>query len=792
MDWDRHALGNPGSWPLSLKNTLAMMLSSRFPICLWWGDAHFQFYNDAFLYNIAAAGKHPAIGKPGRETWSENWDIVGPTLEKVRKGETVWMENRNFPLLDCGSEKEVFWTFSSSPVYNDAGAIEGVIVLCNETTQVVTTQRTLSQSENRFQSLIREAAIGIIVLEGEESLVEIANTAYLALIGREEHEVVGRPLFEIIPEAIPYFKDIIDRTRTSGKPHYLTEHPYFVLQGSSKIEGYLNLIYQPHSKDAVGTTGVMILCHDVTQEVLARRKVAESEAQVRAIINSAPFPIGVYEGREMRIALANESIMEVWGKGDQVVGHTYFDVLPELENQSIYPELLKVYDTGIPFHARNQEVELMIGGQLEKFYFNYSFTPLHDATGAIYGVMNTAADITDLIRAKLKVEQGQENFRNLILQAPIAMCLLLGLEHHVEVANDTMINLWGKSKQDVMHLPIFEALPDARAQGLEEIMFDVYQSGETFTASEMPVHLLRFGKPDVVYQNFVYEPYRDGSGNILGVIAISNNVTEQVVARQRIEELVQERTRELEIANADLKKSNDDLAQFAYIASHDLQEPLRKISVFCQMITTRIAENLDVKSAELLSKINGAAARMQALVQDVLAYSQLSSGERVFRQVDLNAVVKGIAVDFELRIEQLGAELIFGNLPTIPAHALQMNQLFNNLISNALKFTRPDAAPVIEIWAETPEPHEIGMPSEAAREVVKILIRDNGIGFPPEFADKIFTIFQRLHSKSEYEGTGIGLAICKKIILNHNGAMYAQATPGTGALFTILLPLRQD
>lgn len=199
------------------------------------------------------------------------------------------------------------------------------------------------------------------------------------------------------------------------------------------------------------------------------------------------------------------------------------------------------------------------------------------------------------------------------------------------------------------------------------------------------------------------------------------------------------------------------------------------------------------KSAELLSKINEASSRMQALVQDVLAYSQLSSQEREFTPTDLNEILKEILVDFELRIEQLGAQITIGTLPTIAAHPLQMTQLFNNLLSNALKFTREGVPPVIEMWTTTPDtaafPISIG--EYVPGNYVQISIKDNGIGFAPEYADKIFTIFQRLHSKSTYEGTGIGLAICKKIIANHNGIMYALGTPGARALFTILLPVHQ-
>jgi PAS domain S-box-containing protein len=270
------------------------------------------------------------------------------------------------------------------------------------------------------------------------------------------------------------------------------------------------------------------------QELIS--ELGTSEQKVRSIVASAPFPIGVYVGREMRIEMANQSILDVWGKGNDVVGKTYRETLPELSGSGIYEQLDSVYVTGVPYHARYQRVDIVVDRQMRPFYFNYSFTPLHNLDGHIYGVMNTAADVTDVMKVKLQVEQSELNLHNMILQAPVAMCIMLGPEHIVSVANHLMIDLWGKPADAVMHKPIFEALPDARHQGLEQVLTNVYYKGETFHASEMPVNLIRNGKPDTVYQNFVYEPYKTADGEIQGVIAITIDVTDQVISKQHVEE----------------------------------------------------------------------------------------------------------------------------------------------------------------------------------------------------------------------------------------------------------------
>lgn len=785
VNWEQSSLGSPNQWPISLRNTLSLISSSGLPMLLWWGGELYQFCNTACVTTLGNTYK--IAEQRHIDDGSYKLHVSRSVIEQVvQSGETAFFEDQLIVL----QSKELYFTINFSPVIGDSGYIEGVLAVYCETTEKVNLIKKLSASEKGFQTLIQEAEIGIIVLEGSENLAVIVNDAYLRLVNRKYEEIVRKPLFEVIPESEPYFKSIIDNVRNSGEPYYLYEHPYFAIDlEGRKVEGYLNLVYQPHGiSDSIA--GVMVLCHDVTQEVQSKKRINESEQRVRSLVDSAPFPIGVYEGAEMRISLANQAIIDVWAKGRDVVGKTYFDVLPELKDQEIYPKLLDVFREGKPFHARNQRVDLEVNGKIEKFYFNYSFTPLFDNTGKVYGVMNTAADVTDLNLAKIMVEQSQKDFRSLILQAPLSMCLMVGPLHTVEVANSYIINLWGKEENEVMNKPIFEALPDARKQGLEELLDHVYTTGETYTASEMPVHLIRYGEPDVVYQNFIYEPYKDLNGNVLGVIAISNDVTQQVLARQQIEEIVTMRTAELETANKSLIRSNEELAQFAYIASHDLQEPLRKITTFSQLLDTSLGEKKSDHDQKYIDKIMLLSNRMRNLINDVLNYSKLAKSEDILTDVDLNEVVEHLILDYDLLIEQKNAHVHVSDLPVVKANDVQMSQLFRNLIGNALKFSHTERDPVISITAASATLEDIqnATGGNVPEDFCKIEITDNGIGFAPEYFQQIFNIFQRLHSKTVYEGTGIGLAMCKKITQNHGGDIFAQAKEGEGAIFSIVLP----
>jgi light-regulated signal transduction histidine kinase (bacteriophytochrome) len=265
-------------------------------------------------------------------------------------------------------------------------------------------------------------------------------------------------------------------------------------------------------------------------------------------------------------------------------------------------------------------------------------------------------------------------------------------------------------------------------------------------------------------------------------------VTDKVLARKKIEDVVSVRTAALKQANDQLRKSNEELEQFAYIASHDMQEPLRKVSTFTELLEANLG-TIDQKSEYYIDKIKSSSARMLNLIRDVLSYSQLDRQQR-WEYVDLNTIVEGIRNDFELLIDQKQAVINAGPLPRVKAIPLQMSQLFSNLLSNALKFSKPGSAPVISITAREEEGSRLAahaLPNED-RTYYHIEVADNGIGFDPDKADQIFQIFQRLHGQTEYSGTGIGLALCRRIAQNHKGTIYATGEEGKGAVFHILLP----
>lgn len=279
----------------------------------------------------------------------------------------------------------------------------------------------------------------------------------------------------------------------------------------------------------------------------------------------------------------------------------------------------------------------------------------------------------------------------------------------------------------------------------------------------------------------------DDNGNIIGFSKVTRDLTE----RMQAEEALKETANELARKNRELDAMNQELASFAYVSSHDLQEPLRKIQTFATRIAETEAETLSAKAKDYFSRMQNAALRMQRLIEDLLSYSRTNTGEKIFEAVNLNNLVNEVKNDLRELIDTKQAVISVSPLPTLQVIKFQFAQLLTNILSNALKFSKQDVVPQIKISHQIIEGREVeSNHADLKKQYHKISISDNGIGFEPEHKHKIFEVFQRLHGRSEYSGTGIGLAICKKIVDNHGGVITGEGNLEEGATFTIYLPVK--
>ncbi|RYY90870.1 MAG: response regulator [Chitinophagaceae bacterium] len=403
----------------------------------------------------------------------------------------------------------------------------------------------------------------------------------------------------------------------------------------------------------------------------------------------------------------------------------------------------------------------------------------------------SARELMARVDGNIKIAESrrnaERNLRQVIQQAPVAMNIFRGPDFRIDLANGRALEIWDKKPEDVLQKTAEEVFPELiREHGFGDILSRVYTTGEPFVAIEMPVALLRSGKTETLFLNFIYEPLRDVRGTVEGIVGVGIDVTDSVRARKRLEENEQyleaevaRRTQELKALNADLQQSNQDLQQFAHVASHDLKEPLRKVKTFLSRFADDPETHFSERGQGFLQKVNSAADRMYAMIEGVLNYSMLNAAGQPIERVDLNNVMRQIEQDLELPITQKNAVIRYKNLPEIEGASVLLYQLFYNLLNNALKFARPDGAAEVTIDAQ-----------QCAEGIVEIRFSDNGIGFSPAQAERIFDPFTRLHPKDKYEGTGLGLSLCRRIVQRHNGSIQAFGKEGQGAEFVIRLPLK--
>lgn len=370
----------------------------------------------------------------------------------------------------------------------------------------------------------------------------------------------------------------------------------------------------------------------------------------------------------------------------------------------------------------------------------------------------------------------------------------LNSENRIQVQNQVQLEKLIQAKLDAVSARIATKLTNERnlavAKEGKRRMDLIRQHVAMMTSTEQTLMEMRNKQAERSFRNTILIIFAVSLLTLLTLVISYRLLEQELVRRQQNEDQLRDYEVKLKAQIRQLEASNEELERFAFVASHDLQEPLRKIQSFSNLITDRYGNLFDADSTMFMGKIANSAARMSKLIKDLLNFSRISNYQEHFKPVSLNDIVRRILDDQELRIKGLNVQVEMGNLPLVPAVASQMDHLFNNLISNALKFTRPGVQPLLRIQAKSVDgsAYEGLMTDEL---YVQVTVEDNGIGFDEKYRDHIFKVFQRLHGKSVFEGTGIGLAICKRVVLYHNGYITAYSQLNEGSTFVVVLPERQ-
>ncbi|MBO9683167.1 MAG: PAS domain-containing protein, partial [Flavisolibacter sp.] len=564
----------------------------------------------------------------------------------------------------------------------------------------------------------------------------------------------------------------------------------------------------PYVRQDQSIDGVVITFIDIT-------KAKELDNIIKAVFNSSVSAIMAFKVvKDERkniidfrwIAANHESDRFLNMSQADYIGKSLKERFPQLVQHDIFEKAVEAIVTGKPIHT-----EVQINNDDSFQWYDLVATQMND------GLVMTLTNIDERKQIEKKLKENlddlfiaKENYHklNLELEEKISArtAELQKIVQEFEFVTDFMPQMvwatgpngyhdfynkgWynytglsfeetkGKGWNDVVH-------PDDQ-QRAWKVWKHSLETGEPY---EIEYRLKRF---DGEYRWFLGRalPLRNENKEIVKWFGTCTDIHDQKLANEILEQKIRERTNDLQKANAELEASNTELLQFASVASHDLKEPLRKIHIFSNLIKDRYLGNMD-GAAEYLDRVITASARMTKLINDLLTFTRLSINS-TFENVSLNRLVDEVMSDLELVISEKHAIIEVEDLPKVDTITGQIRQVFQNIISNALKFSRKDERPRIKITCEIVDRCAIDANRDEHGEFCRITIKDNGIGFDDQYAEKIFTIFQRLHTKEQYDGTGIGLAITRKIIEKHKGIIAATGKDGEGAKFIIVLPLKQE
>ncbi len=526
---------------------------------------------------------------------------------------------------------------------------------------------------------------------------------------------------------------------------------------------------------------------DVSEQRETEETLKRTKEQLEVTFKNVPSAIFhfdkkgniLYLNEQCAHQLGYSSVEEVLAEKDltHLVQHLYksFDILDESGKPLPYDKSC----TAITFATGKSagEVAQLINRTTGKSLWLLSqASPLFDENGQLAIVLTTSTDISQQKTSEQSIRQSEEQFRTLAETLPQLVWITDEKGNQLYASSRwkfyTGIDPDGaESWQKMVHPADLENISNAWIKSM--------QSGNNYQSEARLKN-----KAGVYRWHFVHgEPIRNEAGNIIKWIGAFTDVHDQKTLSENLEKLVAERTKELE-------RSNEDLLQFAHVASHDLKEPVRKIKMFGSRLEEEFKNELPEKAKSYITKMLNAADRIFTMIDGVLVYSSFDAMEIHYEEVDLNEIFKNIETDLEIIIQQKQATIVYDTLPVIEGLPILLHQLFYNLINNSLKFSKTEVRPLIQITSEFVSAFDLHIDGSPDRQYVRLRICDNGIGFDQSHVTKIFKTFLRLNSKDKYEGTGLGLALCKKIAERHEGYIEAEGIEGKGSVFTVVLPVK--
>ncbi len=651
----------------------------------------------------------------------------------------------------------------------------GFALSAEDVTEKKIIQKKFEENKHLLQQVTDTIPSLLTVIDLKTFRPVYSNRQLAALTGYENADIKDLPdnfIRELIyKDDLEKVLELIDKLKENSDDARTFETDFRIVTIHKGLR-HFNSRTKVFKRDPDGSVRLILtIIEDVTSKKIAETQLSETNTKLEAVFNQT-FQLMALLDRDGSVQKVSRAALD-YGmlEESEVLNKVFWEVSWWPHTGSHFTELKDMVKKALEGEFARKDLVLNDGRKLS--YMDLSIKPILSDEGEIMFVIAEGRDVTTEKRAIEKIRTNEKLYRVMAENMPDSTVVLIDKSRNVQLIEGTRWDDVNFPKDKIIGYPIEEYLKGDLAERYLKYYEAAFQGKlqefeTTFNERHYKVAII---------------PVFDTDDDIFTVVAVYHDITPLRQYQEELEERIGE-----------LDRSNKDLEQFAYIASHDLQEPLRKIRAFGDRLASKYSQILTGDGTLYLERMESAAERMQRMIDDLLTFSRVSRPKESFTKTDLEQVVTDVLSDLEILIEKKNATVKMENdLPSIEAIPSQMRQLFQNIIGNALKFTREGVPPVVSISAEKPSPDEISKLSTevSSRKFVKISVSDNGIGFDEKYKERIFTLFQRLHSRAEYEGTGIGLSVCKKIVEFHNGLISVHSVPGEGSTFTFYLPLYQ-
>lgn len=739
-------------------------------------DYRFTYANEALL-TMWGRSWEEAIGKNmfevGYETWHAEMHIR--EIDEVISTKKAIRGEVKFPHTQLG---ERVYDYIFTPVIDKDGNVEAIAGTTRDITPLVEARKLIEQSEKRFEAAVK-AVQGILWTNNGQGEMEGDQPGWAALTGQTYDEYQGYGWANAVhPDdsaaSVVAWNEAVEERKT-----FIFEHRLKTKDGEWRDFS----IRAIPLLDAEGTITQWVGVHtDITESKLAAKERKANEEKLNIVIEASE--LGTWElDLQTEVVVASTRLREIMGY-DTDTEITLADIAARIHPDYLEAGkngVLEAFDTGVfYFNGMLQWEDKSI------HWIETKGKVFYDKENKPVTIIGTTAETTAEMQQQQVLLESEQKFRLLADSMPQHIWTA-DPQGNLNYFNQSVFDYSGLTMEQINTDGWIQIVhPDDKAKNIEEWIESV-STGKDFLLE----HRFRRHDGEYNWQLSRAIPQRDEKGKIQMWVGTSTDIQDQKTFTKELELQVYERTKEIEKSNEELQKMNKELQSFAYISSHDLQEPLRKIQIFASRISKTEEDNLSEGGKDMFKRMQNAAKRMQTLIQDLLAYSRTSPTEYELENVNLGDLIDEVKEDLDEELKEKNAIIETNELNDVVIIPFQFRQLMVNLVSNALKFSKENVTPVVKIESEIALGKQLGnVDLDPDQKYCHIRVSDNGIGFEQQYSERIFEVFQRLHGKHEFIGTGIGLSIVKKIVENHQGIVKATGELDKGATFDIYIPAK--